>query len=85
VQPGLNVYYYAADGTLIGDVLGTASSFVGAASSTPISYLTIQGASGQAFAISYLDFNYVPQPSTFVLLAVASVIIGLYRLRSLAC
>jgi hypothetical protein len=78
IQPGLNVYYYAADGTLIGDVLGTASSFVGAASSTPISYLTIQGAGGQAFAISYLDFNYAPAPeaSNFVLLMAVAVLIA---------
>jgi hypothetical protein len=80
VQPGINVFYYSADGTLIGEVLGTASSFVGAASSEPISYLTIEGAGGQAFAISYLDLNYVPEANSFVVLLAALAATGLVSL-----
>lgn len=42
IQPGTNVRYYGSDGLLIGEVVATPSSFIGAISDIPIAYLVVQ-------------------------------------------
>ncbi len=75
MQPGINVQYFGLNDELIGEVLGNASSFVGAASTVPIEYLIVEGAGEQNHAITALRFNTspVPEPTTIALLCIGLV------------
>jgi len=81
IQPGINVLYFGVDGDPLGAVLGSASSFVGAASTTPIGHLIVEGAGGQGYAITALRFNAVPEPATLSLLAAGLLVGAAFRKR----
>ena len=86
IQPGINVDYYASDGQLIGEVLGSASSFVGAVSTdVPIAYMDISSVGGWQYAISDLRFDEAPfatpQPSSLTLLGIGAVTLMGYTWR----
>lgn len=79
IQPGINVQYFATDGHLIGQVVASASSFVGASSTEPVAFVLIQqnpplpssGQSLQPAFITDLEFNAaqilaIPEPSALL-------------------
>ena len=76
-QPGINIQYFDIQGQLVGEVLASASSFVGVTSSESIAYLLVQenppipsaGQRQQPAYITALHFNVapvdaVPEPTT---------------------